>query len=379
VAPERRCRQLNTTIMTSAHPAVSPLANDLQHIMAHTSAVWEQVRGANIFVTGGTGFFGRWLLESFAHANQALALNARLFVLSRNPDAFTANAPHLASAQRIHFVRGDVRTFDAGTVRAQLGAAAPERFTFVIHAATDTTGNMAGTKPLQMVDTVVQGTRAALEFAIDTGASRFLLTSSGAVYGRQPPEMTHVPETFMGAPDCAAAGSAYSEGKRVAELLCACYHQEHALEATIARCFAFVGPFLPLDAHFAIGNFMRDALAGEPIVINGDGTPYRSYLHAADLTIWLWTILLRGAPARAYNVGSEDGRPLRDIADAVAAARPGTEVIVKTPADPAKPAQRYVPSCERAREELGLKTWIDLEDAIRRTLDSLERTKQAER
>jgi dTDP-glucose 4,6-dehydratase len=159
----------------------------------------------------------------------------------------------------------------------------------------------------------------------------------------------------------------YSEGKRVAEHLAAIYHRRHGLAVTIARGFAFVGPYLPLDGPFAIGNFLRDGLAGGPVRVGGDGTPYRSYLYAADLAVWLWTILLRGTPCRPYNVGSEQDIAIAALARKIADVFQ-TEVHVARPAEPGKVPERYVPSTRRARTELGLDAWIGLDDGIARTL-----------
>lgn len=335
----------------------NPLSTDLNHIMEHTHGLWEDLHGKRIFITGGTGFFGKWILESLLWANDHLNLDCRTTVLSRSPDRFRAKAPHLAEHKMVSLIQGDVRTFQF-----------PDgEFHHIIHAATESSVKLNTENPLQMLDTIVAGTRHMLDFAKICGAENFLLTSSGAVYGKQPSEMTHIPEDYSGAPNPLDPKSAYGEGKHIAEHLCALYADAH-LKPKIARCFAFIGPYLPLDVHFAIGNFIRDALTGGPIIIKGDGTPRRSYLYAADLTIWLWTILLHGESCRPYNVGSGKSISIEELAKQVAgqfSIRLAIEIL-GTP-DPQRPIERYVPNTQRAKNELGLKETIPLEDAINRT------------
>jgi dTDP-glucose 4,6-dehydratase len=159
--------------------------------------------------------------------------------------------------------------------------------------------------------------------------------------------------------------SAYGEGKRAGELLCSIAHKEHGLETTIARCFAFVGPHLPLDAHFAIGNFIRDAMKGEPIKVK-DGTPYRSYLYAADLAIWLWTILFKGDACHPYNVGSDQEITIAELAQIVASALGGSVASSTSPLKFRSPVTRYVPYVSRIGKELGLATAIKLSDSLQR-------------
>ena len=335
----------------------SVLADDLDAVISATESLWNEVRGARIFVTGGTGWFGCWFLESFAWANRHLALKAEMTVLSRDPSALQEKAPHLASDSAVRFHVGDVRSFQFPS----------GGFSHVIHAATAADTRLNDERPELMLETIVSGTARTIQFAKQAGARKFLLTSSGAVYGKQPADMTHIPETYSGAPDPLDPKSAYATGKRNSELQCVIAARYGSIEAKIARCFAFVGPYMRFDAHFAIGNFIGDQLRGRPIVIKGDGSTVRSYLYMSDLMIWLWTILFRGANCKAYNVGSEEAYTTKNLAQAVAGSLE-PHVAVKIEGKPSgAPVDRYVPSTARARAELGLKQAVSLEEAIRKT------------
>lgn len=333
------------------------LANDLDNILGRTETLWSDLRGGRMLITGATGFFGCWLLESFAWANRRLNLNAHAVALSRHPEALAERAPHLSADSSITLHAADIRCGDL-----------PQgEFSYVVHAATEASAKLNTQAPLVMFDTIVEGTRRMLEFSAGHSVRRFLFVSSGAVYGKQPPNLTHIDESFEGGPNTVDRASAYAEGKRAAEMLCALAAGPN-IEVAIARGFAFVGPYMPIDAHFAIGNFISDALRGGPIQVKGDGRAVRSYLYASDLAVWLWTMLFKGRSGCAYNVGSEDALNVAALAHEVAAALPG-ESSVKIASSPigGAPIQRYVPSTARARKELGVLAEVPLREAICRT------------
>ena len=339
--------------------SVKPLPpEDLAHVLNSTREHWAEAKGRTFFITGGTGFFGMWLLESFAYINYTLGLDMRATVLTRDPSAFALKAPHLTVRADLTFIRGDVRFFDFPS----------GKFDYVIHAATEASAKLNEADPQEMLDAIIGGTRRVLEFAAQAGVKKLLLTSSGAVYGKQPAEITHVSEDYLGAPDPLLPSSAYGEGKRVSEHMCVVHARQHGYEVKIARCFAFVGPHLPLDTHFAIGNFIRDAMRGGAINVAGDGTPMRSYLYASDLTVWLWTLLFKAPTERAYKVGSAAEISIQHLAEAVCVALGAKPTVsVQKQAYPDSPISRYVPSISKAVDGLGLQVSVSLVQGILKT------------
>lgn len=341
-----------------------PLASaDLDEVLHYARSSFEGLRGARVFLTGGTGFFGHWLLESLLHASRELALDTQITVLTRSASAFRARAPHITEHSAVTLLEGDIRTF-----------AFPEGpFTHVLHAATDTGAPGPERPAYELAESVLEGTRRVLHFALGSGASRILYVSSGAVYGRST-TLPHTPETYNGSPDPLLLASSYDEAKRMAEHLCVAYAHGTTLQPVIARCFAFVGPHLPLQAHFAIGNFLYAAIRNEPIHIRGDGTPRRSWLYMSDLAAWLWTLLVRGEALRAYNVGSDEAYMIAEAARLTAAVlRPDPEggstipIRIDGTPKPGAPLNSYVPDTHRARTELGLNVTVPLAEALRRT------------
>lgn len=335
----------------------SPFLAQLDEVNLGWEASWQKAKGHRIFFTGGTGIIGTWMVELFCRANRQLGLGAELLLLTRDPDAFQERSPHLARDPAVRLIQGDVRTFSAEELR----------FSLAIHGATSSHGPFAREHPMEHLDTIVEGTRRILEAATRGGAERFLYLSSGAVYGTQPPELLRMEENYTGAPDPLDLGSLYGLGKRMAEHLCIQQAHRHGLECVIGRGYALVGPGLPLDAHFAIGQFIKNVIEGESIQILGDGTPLRSYLYASDMALCFWLLLLEGTPGNAYNVGSDEAISIADLAR-LCAQRSGTEVVFgESPCADRLPS-RYVPSMAKVRHDIGYYPKVNLGEALDRTL-----------
>ena len=332
---------------------------DLEYIFQNTKDIWEPLRGKSIFLTGGTGFFGKWLLESFIYVNKKLDLNAKIISLSRNPELFIQEYPfYNAHTNSVKFVKGDILTFDFKI---------DEEVQFIIHAATAASDSLNKYNPLLMMDTITLGTRNVLDFALTQPIKGFLFVSSGAVYGKQPFDVSNIQETDSFKIDINNSNAAYSEGKRIAELYCSTYFEKNNLPVKIARCFAFVGPYLPLDTHFAIGNFINNVIKNEDIVIMGDGSTTRSYMYASDLSIAIWKILLIGNNNKPYNVGVDSAYSLKEVALLLKKNYGNNVQILNLNKDLTK--NIYVPNIDTLINDLKIKNFVQIEEAIQKTIE----------
>lgn len=326
---------------------------------------------SHILLAGGTGFFGRALLRLWMKRYTAGESVARVTLLTRSVADFVAKYPQFSTLPWLDFVEGQICE--------HAGIPACRTFTHIVHAATSYTAG-ARLPPLQRYDQIVSSTRNLLDLAVACEVKAFLLTSSGAVYGRQPDYLERIPEDYHGMPDPLNAANAYGIGKRAAEHLCALYHQQHGLPTVIARGFSFIGEDMPLDESFAMGNFIRDALWREEIVVGGDGTQQRSYLDQQDLAHWLLTLLDQGQANRAYNVGSDQAISLAALAQQVRdLLAPGKPVRILGAAGGSAGKNYYIPDIERARRELGLEVTIPLDQAICRTAEVARENKEVAR
>ena len=298
----------------------------------------------SIFLTGGTGFFGKSILSML---KRGFGPELKFTVLSRDPAKFLADNPEFSSLRTVEFLAGDVRDFQF----------LDRSFDYIFHAAAPAMIMPPGVER----DIIISGTKRVLDFARQCGAKRILYISSGAAYGPQPPDLERIPEDFPCRPV-----TEYGIAKYEAERMCL----DSGIETVIARCFAFVGPYLNRNIHFAIGNFIRDCLENRDIEIKGDGTPYRSYLYADDLVQWLFKILFEGKAGQAYNVGSDQAVSIRELAETVKRVlQSDSKIIVRGTPVPGQAPARYVPDITKIQRDLHVRIETGLENAILKTVE----------
>ena len=307
----------------------------------------------NYFLTDGTGLFGTWLVLFFDWCHEKSLSEPRVTVLTRR-DA-------LPIRKFLNSFYGTTESFDYpdGVFDRLIHLAAP--------SARDTFNGMSDQAKLQQM---YIGTKNILEFASSKVIGRSLFTSSGAIYGGFPKaENGLINELNRSAPLSKTPNIGLALGKRVAEFLIADYARDGQVNAGVARCFSFIGPGLPTDLHYAVGDFVGKAIAGRDIIINGDGSPVRSFMDLGDVVYWLMTILERGDVGDDFNVGSSQAITIFKLAEMVRDhVNPNIKIVIKkgSNASSGNPANHfYVPDTSKIRDKLDVRQLVTLTESIK--------------
>lgn len=335
-------------------PPIGP--ENLVSIRERLAAVFTLLKGANLLITGGTGFVGRWLVESFIELEKFYKSGCQLTLLSRDPGAFLNLLPHLKHEKRIDFIKGDVRNFRF-----------PEkRYTHMIHGATTPDPSLIAGEPLTMYDTIVSGTKNLLDYARDRRDCRILNISTIKIYGCEQFNPLNVEDGLHLAPDPYDKYAAYLEGKRVAEFLCATYSDQYGIKIPVARLSHQLGAHIPLNTGNAAGDFISSVLQARPLVLKSDGSSFRSYMYTGDLVVWLYTLLLKGE-SEPYNVGSQAGYSLHEIAHMIAGQYGLPVEYLQAESKQVRP-KGLIPSTRKAQEKFGLTCEVEFMEAVDKTV-----------
>ena len=314
-----------------------------------------QLDGSRVLITGGTGFVGKWLIETAKIACDNGATKFEIIVPTRDILASHVKETKKIGFKNLSLVQGDLLTdvLNIGKVDA------------IIHAATPASAVLNESNPIEMTRINTQSMQAALKFA--ENKAPFLFTSSGAVYGNQPQSVDHISE--MQDRPFSELTSAYAKGKQLAESTCMQAAKEGSCTPVIARLFAFSGHYLPHNTHFAIGNFVQNVIDRKPIHINSDGQARRSYLYGADMAVWLWSALTKRSSPHPLHIGSEHSVSILELAQAVA--RVSTtelnfipEIKVANPSANSEKFHQYIPNNSATKSYLNVQEWTSLETGI---------------
>lgn len=334
---------------------------DIHEIVDRCSEDLHELLSRNILVTGGGGFVGQWIINALATFAEMHKLKRSITSLSRTTPKWQEK---LIEEELITVVNRDI------TFPLQIGT----DYGHVFHCATPASTVLNASDPEGMQMVIELGARNLFAHFAST-RTRVINLSSGAVYGVQPTQLQCFSEDWVNASEHKLPDSAYHRGKLNAERILNHASRGGLLDVVHARLFSFLAPHLPLDTHFAAGNFLKNVIDGRPTTIKGDSRTIRTYMYGTDLAVWLFSLAARGETGRAYNVGSPQPISIADLATSITTLSGSPHRPVDSGnADPKRAPHRYVPCTNRIELELGVSLEVNLTSAISRTLKWLRET-----
>jgi len=277
------------------------LDEDLDEIISNSIGKLKKLDGSRICILGGTGFVGTWLVYSLLRARNEYNLSYEINIVTRSEK----KSASLFSGHAITFIEHDLS-------KEPLALPPSDYF---MHGSTPSVPSTGSLNPIEVINSTLNGSISilgAIEKYPKVKSALFL--SSGAVYGRQPMSLIHRPEEDVSIPN--TTRTSYGMSKIQSEILFSQIKLNFGVPISTPRLFAFYGPHLALNDHFAIGNFFRDARAGKPIRITGNPQTTRSYMYPTDLIKSLIELLVCPDSSN-INLGSSTPISMISLAESV--------------------------------------------------------------
>ncbi|HEY4484386.1 MAG TPA: NAD-dependent epimerase/dehydratase family protein [Candidatus Paceibacterota bacterium] len=278
------------------------IQEDVCSIIKSVGSWFKHLSGKTILVTGANGFIPSYFVDTVLVLNETLLKKnpAKLIVLTHHDISENSRLSHCLNTPGLEFLVGDVAE-----------TSLPDQIDIIVHGASKASPKDYLNKLVETADANVLGTKKLLEYCLQRGVVRFLFISSSEIYGN--PDVSPVPETYIGRVDPIGPRAAYEEAKRFAETLCSLYCKARGINVSIARLFHTFGPRLSLADGRVISEFIRRAILEENIEVTNTPST-RTFAYISDSIEAMWRVLLFGKPGQAYNVGSEEEISIENLA-----------------------------------------------------------------
>lgn len=311
------------------------------------------MKNMRLLITGATGFLGKSFIN-YIRNYKKLSEYTNICCISSGRTSFDQSL-----FEDVDFIKMDL------TRRDNLAELKELKFDCLIHLATSST-LVKTMRNSTILSEIIDVGRSALEIAKITKCSKIIWASSGAVYQKNTSKVP-VEEHFYLSIGTEPQSNAYSAGKIISELDAAYFCSENEIDLTVLRLFAFSGCGLPLNRHFALGNFISSARSGGPILIRGSGSLVRSYMDQLDFAKALTSIIEQDLKGGTFNVGSDVPITLTELAELISkiSNQKFGAKITKTILNEVKdPEGYYVPNIDKFKSYFNIAPIKTLEASI---------------
>ena len=311
----------------------------------------EQLRGKRILITGATGLICSAIVDLLIHSNREDGANIVIYAAGRSKSKIEARFPHGKDFGLVPVVYDATRAVDFDFA-----------VDYIIHGASNASPDKYVSEPVDTLTANVFGMANLLDYARKAGAKKTVYVSSSEVYGKLAHGRPLVEDEY-GDVDILAVRSAYAMGKRAAETLCIGYHSQYGTDVSIVRPGHIYGPTAQNSDNRVSSAFVRQAVAGENIVMKSAGTQLRSYCHCIDCATATLAVLTRGAGGQAYNISNKNAViTIRQMSEIIARFA-GVELIMDMPKDAEKAAFNPMDNSSLSSEKLESLGWNGCFDA----------------